>query len=270
MNSGGMRAWITRCLGKGAAEAAGTPAIPVMVPDIRLYAIGDIHGELLLLDRLLSLISGDAARHPGRHIVLVFLGDYIDRGPHSRGVLDRLTTGPLPGAEVRFLAGNHEAAMLDFIADPVANARWLDFGGAEAMASYGVRASVGVRDRGRLKDLRDQFTDRLPDTHRRFLDALEDYAVYGDYAFVHAGVKPGRALERQRRDDLLWLREPFLSSPARHGKVIVHGHTIVEAPEIRPNRIAVDTGAYATGVLSAVVLDGVCQTFLNTDAKRIG
>ncbi|MCW2249595.1 serine/threonine protein phosphatase 1 [Azospirillum fermentarium] len=241
-----------------------------MAHDIRLYAIGDIHGELLLLDRLLSLIADDAAHHPGRRIVLVFLGDYIDRGPNSQGVLDRLITGPLPGTDVRFLAGNHEAAMLDFIADPIANARWLDFGGAEAMASYGVRASVGIRDRGRLKDLRDQFTDRLPDTHRCFLDGLEDYAVYGDYAFVHAGVKPGRALDRQRRDDLLWLREPFLSSPTRHEKVIVHGHTIVETPEIRPNRIAVDTGAYATGVLSAIVLDGASRTFLSTGTPRAG
>lgn len=263
MSSGKWRAWATRCLGY-AATPAKTDRAPAMADGLRLYAIGDIHGELALLDRLLAMIAKDAARHAGRRAVLVFLGDYIDRGPDSRGVLDRLTGDLLSGAEARFLAGNHEAALLDFIADPAANARWLDFGGAEALASYGVRASVGVRERGRLKSLRDQLVDRLPDAHRRFLDRLEHQAGYGDYAFVHAGIKPGRALDRQKRDDLLWLREPFLSSPLRHEKIIVHGHTIVETPEIHPNRIAVDTGAYATGVLTAVVLDGVERSFLQT------
>lgn len=263
-----MRAWFTRRLGSAERSAAGESRAPAMADGVRLYAVGDIHGELALLDQLLAMIAADGSRHPERRMVLVFLGDYVDRGPNSQGVLDRLIAGPLPGTETRFLAGNHEAAMLDFIAEPVANARWLDFGGAEALASYGVRASVGVRDKGRLKDLRDQLLDRLPDTHRHFLAGLENYAVYGDYAFVHAGVKPGRALGRQQRDDLLWLREPFLSSPARHEKVIVHGHTIVDAPEIRSNRIAVDTGAYATGVLTAAVLDGTGQAFISTGSPR--
>lgn len=263
MSSGKLRAWIARCLGTP-GTAASAAAAPTMVEGVRLYAVGDIHGESTLLDRLLTMIAHDMVGRADRRAVIVFLGDYVDRGPDSRGVLDRLAAGPLAGAETRFLAGNHESALLDFIEDPVAGARWLDFGGAEALASYGVRASVGARDRKRLKELRNQLVDRLPDTHRRFLETLEDWAVYGDYAFVHAGIKPGRALKRQRRDDLLWLREPFLSSPLRHEKVIVHGHTIVDAPEIRPNRIAVDTGAYATGVLTAVVLDGAERTFLQT------
>ncbi len=267
MSSGKLGAWIARFLGTP-DKATGDAAAPAMAEGVRLYAVGDIHGESALLDRLSAMIADDMAGRPDRRAVVVFLGDYVDRGPDSRGVLDRLTAGPLPaplaGAETRFLAGNHESALLDFIDDPVAGARWLDFGGAEALASYGVRASVGVRDRGRLRELRDHLTDRLPDAHRRFLETLEDWAVYGDYAFVHAGIKPGRALKRQRRDDLLWLREPFLSSPLRHEKVIVHGHTIVDAPEIRPNRIAVDTGAYATGVLTAVVLDGTERSFLHT------
>lgn len=268
MSSGKLRAWIARCLGTPGA-AAGAAAAPAMVEGVRLYAVGDIHGESALLDRLLAMIADDMVGRADRRAVVVFLGDYVDRGPDSRGVLDRLTADPTPAAETRFLAGNHESALLDFIDDPVAGARWLDFGGTEALASYGVRASVGARDRKRLKDLRDQLVDRLPDAHRRFLEALEDWAVYGDYAFVHAGIKPGRPLKRQRRDDLLWLREPFLSSPLRHEKVIVHGHTIVDAPEIRPNRIAVDTGAYATGVLTAVVLDGTERSFLKT-GKMIG
>lgn len=263
--SGKLRDWIASRLG---FVAPPTDAAPTMAEGVRLYAVGDIHGELALLDRLLSIIAEDMAGRSGRRAVLVFLGDYIDRGPDSRGVLDRLANGPLPtplsGAETRFLAGNHEAAMLDFLTDPVNNAHWLDFGGAEALSSYGVRASVGVRERARLRDLRDRLIDRLPDAHLRFLGSLENWASYGDYAFVHAGIKPGRALSRQRRDDLLWLREPFLSSPLRHEKVIVHGHTIVETAEIHPNRIAVDTGAYATGVLTAVALDGTARSFLQT------
>lgn len=269
MSSGKLRAWVASRLGF-AAQPADAAAQPKMADGVRLYAVGDIHGELALLDRLLAMIAEDMAGRSNRRAVLVFLGDYIDRGPDSRGVLDRLIGAPPLDADMRFLAGNHEAAMLDFLADPVNNARWLDFGGAEALASYGVRASVGVRERGRLKSLRDQLVDRLPDAHRRFLDGLENWASYGDYAFVHAGIKPGRALRRQQRDDLLWLREPFLSSPLRHEKVIVHGHTIVDAPEVHSNRIAIDTGAYATGVLTAAVLDGEERSFLNTGEPAAG
>lgn len=248
--------------GKAPTSWADAPAR--MAEGLRVYAIGDVHGEAALLDALLDRIRADAAACAGDGLrpLLVFLGDYVDRGPDSGGVLERLTRGPLENVEARFLAGNHEAAMLDFLAEPTVNARWLDFGGAETLAGYGILSPVGVRDKGRLKALRDRLADRLPAAHERFLKELEVCVTLGDYAFVHAGVKPGRPLKRQRRDDMMWMREPFLSSPARHEKMIVHGHTIVAAPEIHPNRIAVDTGAYATGVLTAVVLAGTERRFI--------
>lgn len=251
----------------GRTAASAPPAAP---DGLCLYAIGDIHGERRCLERLLAAIGEDAGRRQaedGLQPVLVFLGDYVDRGPDSRGVLDRLCamaaeaaagTGPA----CRFLLGNHEAAMLDFLREPAAGAQWLSYGGAEALASYGVRASVGIADAARCRALRDALEERMPEEHRAFIESLELMAVFGDYVFVHAGVRPGVSLERQRPDDLLWIREPFLSSPRRHEKVVVHGHTVVDEPQILPNRIGLDTGAYATGVLTAVALHGTHQRTL--------
>ena len=250
--------------------------MPLVPTGLCVYAVGDIHGERSALERLLALITTDIAENAAedgtgpRRPVLIFLGDYVDRGPDSAGVLDRLCRGPLPGVECRFLAGNHEDAMLNFLEDPVGHADWLRFGGAETLVSYGIRASVGITDSVRCRALRDELVERLPDQHRHFLDDLETRAEIGDYLFVHAGIRPGRRLERQRRDDLLWIREPFLSSSARHSKVVVHGHTIVDAPEFRHNRVAIDTGAYATGVLSALVLHGSERRLLRSGSGRDG
>lgn len=237
-----------------------------------VYAVGDVHGQCRELDRLLATIEADAARRrdeSGAEPLVVFLGDYVDRGPDSRGVLDRLCDLDArldagTGIACRFLTGNHEAAMLAFLDEPAANTEWLAYGGVETLGSYGVRASVGTTDAARCRALRDALAESLPDGHRRFLKELEPMVVLGDYAFVHAGIRPGLPLDRQCREDLLWIREPFLSSPRRHEKVIVHGHTVVERLEIRHNRIAVDTGAYATGVLTALVLDGTERDVLNT------
>ncbi len=227
-----------------------------------LYAIGDIHGEIRCLERMLAAIDQDQNLDAGgNRPLLVFLGDVIDRGADSRGVLDRLCR--LKAAAVdgsgyacHFLSGNHEAAMLDFIADPVAGAEWLSFGGAETLASYGIRASTGISDPIRCRSLRDSLNERLPSTHRSFLQSLDPMITLGDYLFVHAGVRPGVSLDRQKQEDLLWIREPFLSSSRFHGKVVVHGHTPVAEPQILNNRIGVDTGAYATGTLTAVRLCG--------------
>lgn len=238
-------------------------AAPAQVPEgLCVYAVGDVHGEFRLLERLLAAIGADPLRPAGTEPLVVFLGDYIDRGPDSRGVLDLLSAGPLSGAACRFLLGNHEAALLDFLGNPAGGTDWLSHGGTETLGSYGLRASVGTANPARCRALRDQLAERLPDAHLRFLKALEPLAVLGDYAFVHAGIHPGRPLDRQHPDDLIWIREPFLSSDRRHEKVIVHGHTIVREPELRHNRIGVDTGAYATGVLSALALYGTCQRFL--------
>ncbi|HEY0835742.1 MAG TPA: metallophosphoesterase family protein [Azospirillum sp.] len=240
----------------------GRPRAPRPAPRVPegmvVYAIGDVHGERTALERLLDRIRDDAARRQAAPVA-VFVGDYIDRGADSRGVLDLLCADPLPGFTVRRLLGNHEQAMLDFLDTPDGGTEWLEFGGVATLDSYGVRGLVGAPDGARLNALRQELAARLPDAHQRLLRSLEPYAVYGDYAFVHAGIRPGGPLAQQRLEDLLWIREPFLGWPAHHEKVIVHGHTVVPAPQILPNRIAIDTGVYASGVLTAAVLeaDGV-------------
>lgn len=233
-----------------------------------VYAVGDIHGERKALDRMLAAIAADAERQRanGLEPAVVFLGDYIDRGTDSCGVLDRLCRDPLAGVPCRFLLGNHEAAMLDFIGDPVRASEWLNYGGAEALGSYGIRASVGTSDPARCRALRDALMERLPDEHLAFLKALEPMVVLGDYAFVHAGIRPGRPLARQRTDDLLTIREPFLSWPHPHEKTIVHGHTITRSPEVTAARIGIDTGAYATGTLTALALCGTARSFIQVTA----
>jgi len=242
---------------------------PASVPaGWRVYAIGDVHGECRCLRSLLAMIAEDAAGLQGVRPLLVFLGDYIDRGPDSRDVLELLRQVAAAqddgGPACRFLLGNHEVAMLEFLRDPVAGAGWLNFGGAEALVSYGVRASVGVAGAERCRTMRDQLLERLPAAHLAFLKALEPMAVLGDYLFVHAGVRPGVELDRQTPDDLLWIREPFLSSRRDHGKVVVHGHSIVEQPLFLANRIGLDTGAYATGRLTALRLEGEERAILQT------
>ncbi|WP_245593385.1 metallophosphoesterase family protein [Azospirillum halopraeferens] len=239
------------------------------VPDgLRVYAVADIHGRRDALDRLIALVAEDAADAAERGLtpVMVFLGDYVDRGADSYGVLDRLCRPVIEGVACRFLLGNHEAALLEFLEAPAAGAEWLDYGGVETLGSYGVRASVGIRERARCEALRDRFAGSLPDAHLAFLKSLEPMVVLGDYAFVHAGIRPGRSLERQRLDDLLWIREPFLSDPRPHDKVVVHGHTMVDQPDLRDNRIGIDTGAYVTGVLTTLVLQEDQQCLIQARA----
>lgn len=239
------------------------PAAAPRVPDgLVVYAIGDVHGERDLLDGLLADIAADARGRKELAPVVVLLGDYVDRGPDSRGVIERLVGDPLPGFTLRFLKGNHEEAMLGFIDDPAGSVDWLRFGGTETLGSYGVRASVAAADADRCRVLRDLLGARLPDEHLHFLRSLETCVVYGDYAFVHAGIRPGRRLAAQDPQDLLWIRAPFLDSTVRHEKIIVHGHTIVDRPDLRHNRIGIDTGAYATGRLTALVLEGESVRFL--------
>lgn len=255
-----------RLLKAGAATAAPEPG--GANEGRLLYAIGDIHGCLRELDRLHQLIAADSAERQAdgsRPVTLIYVGDYIDRGPDSRGVIERmLQPPPVSGAARIFLKGNHEAAMLDFLDDPEAAAGWLDFGGLETLASYGVQQKGG----GALwrHKLADGLRALLPPEHRLFFETLQNAWSYGDYGFVHAGIRPGRAWDAQVPDDLLWIREPFLSSRARFEKRIIHGHTISAAPEIRSHRIGIDTGAYYSGILTAVVLDGERQSFIQTVA----
>jgi serine/threonine protein phosphatase 1 len=226
-----------------------------------IYAVGDIHGHLDLLDALLRIIAEDAAaQQPLTHRpVLVFVGDYIDRGPASAGVIDRLialkaVSDAQTGVEVRLLMGNHEQTLLQFLDSPEAGPAWVEFGGGETLASYGVLRPVSRNDVEGWSVAQAQFQHALPDRHRAFLTGLELSASYGDYLFVHAGVRPGVPLDRQDPEDLMWIRGDFLSRPHGLDQVVVHGHTPEEEPFLGPDRINIDTGAYATGVLTAVRL----------------
>jgi len=228
-----------------------------------IYAIGDIHGQYDELVAVQKCILRDSAnaRSAGKNVLVVYLGDYVDRGPDSAGVIRQLLVPMASDIQSVCLLGNHEAAMLDFMADPLAHAEWLDWGGLETLASYGLRLS-GARGRDALQRLAQGLQHCLPDDHRQFLAQLPTLFEIGDYAFVHAGVRPGKPLAEQEREDLLWIRDAFLASRRWHGRMIVHGHTIVPTPQFHPNRIALDTGAYATGILSCLRLEGAERRIL--------
>jgi serine/threonine protein phosphatase 1 len=194
---------------------------------------------------------------------LVFVGDLIDRGPESRGVLERLRTYRHPRLKSVFLMGNHEEYALRVLAgDRDVLKFWLEYGGKEFVASYGLDgdALLTMEEGEALAKVR----RAVPDEHRRFLKSFADTFRFGDYLFVHAGVRPGLALDEQSRADLRWIREPFLEDSGDHGFVVVHGHTIVDEVQERPNRIGIDTGAYRTGVLTALVIEGAERRFLST------
>lgn len=240
---------------------------PRQVPaDSRVYAIGDIHGRVDLLADLHRRILDDARRARARRNVVVYVGDYIDRGLQSRAVIDLLLDEPLEAFESVYLKGNHEAMMLQFLDDPRAASGWLEIGGNATLLSYGVKPKEDQSLLKRLAEAQEQLLEKLPARHRTFLENLKLYHVEGDYLFVHAGLKPRVALENQRERDLLWIREDFLESSADHGKIVVHGHSISWEPEIKENRINVDTGAFASGILTCLVLDGGGgePTFLQT------
>ncbi|MBL8701538.1 MAG: metallophosphoesterase [Alphaproteobacteria bacterium] len=222
-----------------------------------VYAIGDIHGRLDKLLPLEGMIEADAATRASTRKVLVYLGDYVDRGPSSQGVIEHLSLSRPAGFEVVYLAGNHERLMLDFLEDPENAGPWLANGGLPTLASYGLPA--GERKELSQADvlrLQDGLRMLLPSRHRTFLKNLRFRHQEGDFLFVHAGIRPGVDLAAQTEDDMIWIRQPFLTSNKDHGVVVVHGHTVTEEPEFRPNRIGIDTGAYASGVLTALVIEG--------------
>ena len=218
---------------------------------VRVYAIGDIHGRVDLLDQLLKAIEADFIRAPVPHSIEVFLGDYIDRGPASRQVLDLLIERGRTHRTV-FLKGNHEALLATFIADPSTLGDWQRLGGLETLMSYGLTPLINARTQ---VELAEAFAQALPLSHEKFLHDLKTSFTCGDYFFVHAGVRPGVPLQKQREEDLLWIRHEFLHCEENFGKIIVHGHTPVQQPDIRSNRINIDTGAYATGRLTCLVLE---------------
>jgi serine/threonine protein phosphatase 1 len=233
----------------------------------RVYAVGDVHGCLSQLLDLKRQIEADNTRRAAAHVTLVYVGDYIDRGPQSAGVLDEVVR-PLPGInQTIHLKGNHEAMLLQFIADPVRDRDWLRNGGVETLESFGVDGELAGHGHD-LEATRDALVTALSSAQRAFLDGLPLKVRIGDYYFCHAGVRPGIELDDQRELDLLWIREPFLNSWREFGARVVHGHTPVASPEVKRNRINIDTGCFATARLTAAVLDGEAPVmFLRTEAR---
>ena len=245
----------------------GKRPAPARAPNGALiYAIGDMHGRSDVLADLLATIREDANGSPRE---LVFLGDYVDRGPDSRGVIDLiLGEADDPTASVMAIKGNHEEAMLEFLGDARSGPVWAQHGGGATLRSYGVRPPANRMDDADWERARRDLTAALPDTHRAFLEGLKLYLRRGDYLFVHAGIRPGVALAEQMPRDLLWIRREFLDHGKRLEHVVVHGHT----PESRPfegiHRIGVDTGAYYSGRLTAVRLSGEERRFLQAHGPR--
>ncbi len=240
------------------------PVAPRVPAGSRVYAIGDIHGRVDLLRELHQLIHEDAYRRQATRNVLIYLGDYIDRGDHSAAVIDFLLDEPLPTFECVYLKGNHEDVLLQFLADLDVGPHWLAYGGAETLRSYGVEPPDAAATRQQLARAQAELARRLPERHRRFMAAMPLSHVEGDYFFVHAGVKPGVPLARQSDKHMLWIRDEFLESDAEHGKIVVHGHSISPRPDVRRNRIGIDTGAFASGRLTCLYLDGTDWGFLQT------
>ena len=234
-----------------------------------VYAVGDVHGCHAQLRDLLGLITADARARAGHRCpVLIFLGDYVDRGPATAAVIEAMVWLSRHGPMVtRFLKGNHEQMMLDWIANPLANAAWLKVGGEETLRSYHVTppGPDGAGNDGLRA--RDDLLEQMPVAHLRFLQVLESMVAVGDYLFVHAGIRPGVALAKQAASDLLWIRDLFLESALDHGRTVVHGHSwIDDQPQVRRNRIGIATGVYETGVLTAVRIEDGGFSFLAATA----
>ena len=246
----------------------------VMLPDartppgLRLYAIGDVHGRTDLLADMHQRIARDLARRPVADWRVIHLGDYVDRGPDSAGSLELLLDYQGEG-HGDFLIGNHDRFLLDFLTDPEGADfdLWMINGGATTLDSFGinVRLMAFSDDEHFRLSLYDELIAAMRPGLPEFLGGLSRMLRFGDYVFVHAGVRPGVPMEEQSDHDLVWIREPFLLSDEDHGAVVVHGHTPVEAVEVRPNRIGIDTGAVFTGNLTCLVLEGATRALLGPD-----
>ncbi|MEM6625326.1 MAG: metallophosphoesterase [Pseudomonadota bacterium] len=230
------------------------------------YAVGDIHGRADLLLRMIDMLRDDAlqAEDVQGRPVLIFLGDYIDRGFQSKAVIDTLNGPAVSDFDTRFLRGNHEAAFLHFLSDSEFGPKWATYGGIETLVSYSVRPPSIRTDEAEWERVRDDLSKALPQGHLAFLQSLENQITLGDYEFVHAGVAPNVALDQQVEDDLLWIRDEFLLNKKRLERVIVHGHTPEAAPYRDNRRIGLDTGAYMSGRLTAARFQGNNVRFLST------
>jgi len=244
----------------------GKPLVGTAAPSLqdatRLYVVGDIHGRLDCLDDLLARIEADRAGYEGP-VEYIFLGDLIDRGPDSAGVVSRLLALSQAATPTRVLMGNHEEVMLVAMSgDRGALAMFERIGGRATMRSYGI--DLAAYDAMAIDDRITALARAVPEEHLAFVSAFQDAIVIGDYRFVHAGVRPGVDFDRQKTADLRWIRSEFLDHDAPFDGMIVHGHTVTEDVTRRTNRIGIDTGAYRSGRLTSLVLEGATQRFLQT------
>lgn len=240
-----------------------SPSRPSGPDGQRAYVIGDIHGRVDLLDQLLEQIHREVEAQPRAKTLLVFLGDLVDRGPSSADVVERLRMYRHSGIRTVFLLGNHEEVLLRIVAgEAQLIPSWLRFGGAQCLQSYGAdpQQIALLDDAAAIAEVRRV----IPASHIEFLRTFVDTCRFGDYLFVHAGIRPGIELGQQRQSDLRWIREPFLLDDSDHGFVVVHGHTISRTIDERSNRIGIDTGAFATGVLTALVIEGPDRRYMDT------
>lgn len=238
------------------------------LPDgVRIYAIGDIHGRADLLEEVLLKIDVDRTSRPSAsRAFTVFLGDYIDRGPASREVLD-LLLGHERTNETVFLRGNHETFVPRFLDDPAVLDEWRQCGGLETLLSYGLKPSIRP-DASEQVALAQELARCIPRVHLEFLESLDLFFDCGGFLFVHAGIRPGVPIRQQKEEDLLWIREEFLSFEQPFESFVVHGHTPVPLPDLRSNRINIDTGAFATGRLTCIVIEG--SAIVPLSAQTIG
>ena len=231
------------------------------------WAVGDIHGRLDLLSPLVEVMIADLAASSASRKLLIFLGDYIDRGPDSKGVIDLLASLRSRGMfELHFLRGNHEDRMEAFLNDPDMGPGWCDYGGREALASYGVSPPFDKTDAAGWAAACEALNSAVDERQRAFLAAQEYSFSLGDYFFAHAGAEPGVPLDQQDPQQLMWVRHAFLNHPDPFERVVVHGHTPTETVHADDRRIGLDTGAYATGVLTALRLEGETRELLQTAA----
>jgi serine/threonine protein phosphatase 1 len=243
----------------------GVHYLDAAAPDgMRLYAIGDVHGRFDCLEAMHALIAADIAASPPNDWRIIHLGDYVDRGPQSRAVIDFLADATARDPRNIALMGNHDEGFLAFLADPHAGELFLQFGGFDTAASYGVVLDVLTLD-ALVKSHR-ALVAAMPAAHLTFIRDLPRSVTFGDFFFCHAGIRPGVPLGEQSPHDLVWIRREFLNHPGLHDKVVVHGHTPHNQPEVMANRVNVDTMAFDTGRLTALVVDGREKRFLEAKA----
>jgi len=252
----------------GLFKSKSAPDVLVDPPDLgegrRVYAVGDIHGRLDLLQQLVDKIADDdLARGPAGTTELILLGDFVDRGPDSAGVLDYVLQLQQWWPAITCLQGNHEEVFLMAARGDESALRFMTrIGGRETLLSYG--ATEQDLDQMTLGELRDWLMTAVPERHLQFMENMAEKVIIGDYAFVHAGIRPQVPLDEQEPRDLRWIRDEFLTFDGAHEYFVIHGHSITNGVEHRGNRMGIDTGAYATGMLTAVGLEGTEQWFLST------